>query len=275
MGVITNIIQKKENSENYQIYIDNQFAIVCNIEIIKRMKLKVGKAFTLEEIVELKHQDDVKKGYNKALDYLTRKARTSVEIENHLKDRDFCVEVIKEVLEKLKYYQFIDDKKYIEAYIKDQCFYNLKGRKRIQQELIDKQLDKELVLEKIGGISSTEEYENALKIAKKAFIQNIKKPLNQNKEKIANKLYSKGYSWEIIHDVMNNLEGSSELMEMVDEMEENYLANAIKEGKSYYEKYSKKADNEYILKSKVTAALYKKGFDNSLIQKAINEILQK
>lgn len=274
MNEITNLIQKKQNSEEYQVYIDNQLAIECSLEIIKLMKLKVGKTITLEEIEEVKAEDERKKAYNKGLDYLSRRQRTSSEVRKYLAEKLFSSSAIEKALEKLQYYQFIDDEKYIDTYIKDQSQFNLKGKNRISQELLQKGLDKNTINESLSQVPFNQELENALQIGKKAFLQNINKPINQNKEKVSNKLYSKGFDWDVIRAVLDELDNNPELMDMVEDMEDNYRTVALKEAEGYFNKYSKKEQNKYKLKQKIVAALYRKGFDSQLIEEAVNKVME-
>ncbi|SCY98873.1 RecX family transcriptional regulator [Alkaliphilus peptidifermentans] len=272
MKVITNIQQQLKNKEYYNIFIDGNYSFSCNVEIIALHKLKVGLKVNEDELKEIVTANILKDSFNKALSYLTRKQRTKGETIKLLKEKGFDDSIISTTLEKLEYYKFIDDEKYTESFIKDHSNNKLHGLKKIQYNLKEKGIEDSLIKKNSSIYNEEDQLKNAVIIGKKFYLQNIKTPTNKLKEKLSAKLLSKGYSWDIIGNAINEIENDDDITYEISQNENVYEEEAKKLVEKYYTQYKKKEANPYILKNKVIAALYRKGYDSNLINKIIDSL---
>lgn len=130
----------------------------------------------------------------KAVKYLVLALRTETEVRNKLKKLDVEEEVINEVLEYLKRINYIDDSKYVDAYLR-QCISIPKYSKfEIKMKLIQKGIDKNLIEQKLDEFDSYN-YEKSL----------VEKLLNgklKNMEPLKQKayLYRRGFNINLNED---------------------------------------------------------------------------
>ena len=83
--------------------------------------------------------------FDKAINLLTFKDRTTKEIIQKLEEKGYSSEEIEETVVKLSYYGYLNDQNYTVSFIKDNT--SKKGKKLIISELAQKGIDKSLVNE--------------------------------------------------------------------------------------------------------------------------------
>ena len=122
---------------------------------------------------------DYETAKEKAVRYLVLALRTEEEVKNKLRKLNVEEGIIVQVTEYLKSIGYIDDEKYVEAYIR-QCINIPKYSKyEIRMKLIQKGINKEILSEKLEELDNCD-YENKL-IDKllKGKLKNME-PLKQN-----------------------------------------------------------------------------------------------
>ncbi len=264
-------ISKGNSDEQYNIYIDNHFFISCSIETIKLLGLKTGSRVDEADLLALIQESNIKKAFSKALSYLSYRRRTETELVQHLKD--FDEDTIEKTLEKIKGYSFIDDEAYGEDYVDTQAN-QLKGRYLIERGLIQKGIQQEIVETALSRLTEEEELENAQRLAYEFFRSKRKLPYNQLKQKLSQKLLSKGYNWDIIKKSLQYLDENQEVQQEIIQQQDEYLQQAIDMAEKLYSKYAKKTPNKYQLKAKIQGGLYQKGFEEDVIRRAVEGVLE-
>ena len=151
--------------------------------------------------------DKSKKALEKALVFLTKKDRTEREIIEKLSKSGYSKDVIDDVLVKLADYGYVNDEDYAKRYL-DSLIEKGKGKYAIRDAMSRKGLPSELVANTIeDGYSSEREQENALNLANKV----LEEVFTGNEEtskiiaKINRRLMGRGFSYEIINNVMSKI----------------------------------------------------------------------
>lgn len=224
------------DSGEYIIYED--VIINNNLLLIKEVDIKLLEKILAENIEY--------ECYDLALSYIDIKLRTEKEIYDYLYKKGFENELISKIVKKLKNNNFIDEKKYIEAYINDKINLTNWGPYKIKKSLLDLGIDENRINDYLDTIDNKIWEDKINKILDKR----IKSLKNKSKYMIKNKLnielYELGYDKELIHSSINNIN--------IDEKD------AIKkEVSNLYDKLSKKYSG-YELKKQIKNHLYKKGF---------------
>ncbi len=272
MKVITGIERQKNNSERYNIYLDNQYEFSCHLEIVKKLKLKEGLKLKDEKLKELIFENNLKEAFHQALSHLSYRQRTEQEMIIYLQKKGYDENVIKDTLIKLENYQFIDDEKYTQSYVGYKGKTQLKGSQRIRQELKHRGIDKEIIEAGLQQYTHEEELENCLKIAKRFFMTKKKFPLNQIKGKLSLKLAAKGYRWEMIQEAMAYLDRDDEIQEAVEAQEDNHMALAQGLAEKLLQRHQGKINNPYQLKMKIISGLRQKGFESQIIDLVLERL---
>lgn len=204
-NIITKIEVGKRNKNRVNIFINEDFAFSCSADLVYYHKLTKGKKIDLELLNAIVREDSYLKGKNEALKILEKAYKSEKEIVEKLQNKGYEVDIIGKILDFLKSYDFINDEKYAEMFIKEKI--KDKSKNQIKYLLLRKGINKELIQDKLENIDSSLEREVAYKLAEKKYHRIIKMEKNSYKinKKIGEYLAGKGYNFDIINSVLNTL----------------------------------------------------------------------
>ncbi|EAD2865227.1 RecX family transcriptional regulator, partial [Listeria monocytogenes] len=171
---ITSISVQQKNKERYNIFIDEKYNFSVDEEVLARYQLMKGKVLTEADIEEIKQADMVRKGLNKAINFLSHRVRSEKEIRDYLRKQEMEPFAIDEILKKLANMDYINDFEFAELYTKTQIKTTLKGPRTIERELVEKGLTREIISRVIEEYSDEAQLENATKQAMKIMKRNNK-----------------------------------------------------------------------------------------------------
>lgn len=262
MRVITKIARQKNNPERYNIYLNEEYAFPVDEAILIQFGLTKGKILEPFEIEEIAYEDEIRKAFNKGLNYLSYQMRSEHEVKKKLLDLGFGEAVILEAMQKLRSYGFLNDETYSKALLESKKRTMKKGPRAIKQDLIKKGIEKKLQDEVLEAYTYEEQLKLALEIAQKVARGETKRTPTQMKQKIQDMLMRKGYSFSVVGDVLDRM-----TFEPVDDEWSTLIAT---QGEKVWKKFASKYTN-YELHMKVKQALYQKGFPIEVIDKFIEE----
>ena len=203
MSIVTQIEIQQKNKERVNIYIDNQFFLGVNAEIVYDLKLKKGDEVDEDKLKSLIKRESLSKAKNKAMSILNRTAISEKKLREKLSD--FDEEIIDEVIFKLKDYGFINDKDLAKRIASDNSNISRFGKNKIRQNLYRKGINKEDIDLVVNDLDYNTQYENALYLAHKRY-KNLK---NEDSrviyQKLTQHLAYKGFDYDIIKSVINEI----------------------------------------------------------------------
>jgi len=132
--------------------------------------------------------------------------RSVFEITKRLERKGFSKDIVNGILKELKHYKYVDDEKFAESYINDRMNFRPCGKNMIKKELKEKGVAENIINDKVSKlISEKKELESAKILARKK-LKVIEKNADKRKvyQKIASYLQSKGYSFDIISQAIEN-----------------------------------------------------------------------
>ena len=248
---------KKINKNTYTIYfVDGKIIDLYDQSIIK-YELLLKKELDSKELEEIINYNNSLDAYYKALKYLSNKMRTKKEIMNYLLKNEYKEKDITNVINLLEKDGYIDEKKYITAFINDQIALTLNGPNKIKNNLKALGLEDDNVNEFLENIDNNIWLEKASKIINKKLKSN-KDSKQMFKLKCERYLYDMGYIKKHYLESLENVEVSES--DSILKVANNYLQKLSK-------KY-KESDLYYQLKIK----LYNKGYSSSLIDEVIDKL---
>jgi len=124
------------------------------------------------------------------------------DIKLKLLRKHYPYDLITKIIEKLKKENFINEDRYINAFINDKLNLNHWGKNKIKYELEKKEFDKNLIKQKLNNIDNELYFKILTNIVNSKFKQ-IDKNDYLNKIKIFRYLYNKGFEKEIIQKIIN------------------------------------------------------------------------
>ena len=200
--LVTDIKESSKKKGKFDVYVEGKLAFSLIAADIEYFKIKKGENlpdnkynFIMENIVYIKTQD-------LALSYISGKMRTEKEVCGKLRLNGFDEDIVKKVLDFLKKYDYVNDYNYCLAFIRQSLKLNPMGYFAIRQKL------------KIAGVEDyniekawNESNVDQLKYAEFITDKKLKgKKIADEKEmrKLQDFLLRKGYSYDIIKDIIKN-----------------------------------------------------------------------
>ena len=148
---------------------------------------------------------DLDRAKDAAFRFLTPRVRSEFEVSRKLKEKGFNNDTIALVIERLKELKLLDDADFALRMTKD--LVNLKGcgRYYIQRKLKEKGIEQETIEKAIESVfAETSEFEAAVRLALRKMRGSIGDP--KEKARIGRFLQGRGFSWDIIKEVIEGLD---------------------------------------------------------------------
>ncbi|WP_105159023.1 recombination regulator RecX [Streptococcus suis] len=256
---ITKIVKKKRL---YLLELNSQESLYITEDTIVRFMLSKGKEITENELQEIRDFAQFSYGKNLALYYISFKQRTKKEVLDYLKKYEIEEANAVKIIAALEEEKWIDDKSYVETYVRQNELNGDKGPALIRQKLITKGISKSVIDSCLVEVDFSDLIE---KVAEKLLrkYQN-KLPIRALQDKVVQGLTNKGFTYDLARKTVSQLDISAD-----DSMEADLIS---KELEKLYRKYSRKYDG-YELKQRLIQALARKGFEFDRIQAVLRDYL--
>ncbi|MDE5977534.1 MAG: RecX family transcriptional regulator [Turicibacter sp.] len=218
-------------------------------ELVLKFRLVIGKELDEEQIIELNQKLDLGRAYQYALNLLSKKSYTTVQIYEKLEVKAYEAGIIQEVLKRLVNVGLLNDEQYVQSYIQQQMVMGKKGPHKIKQELHQKGISDRLIAQYLSIYEEEAQLEHATKLANQVLRTNKRYGPYLIKQKVSQHLTAKGFSRSVIDQALSNLSIEK------DERDNPIL---IKEIQKLIRRH--RALSEYDKKIKVIQSLVRKGF---------------
>ncbi|GLB59865.1 recombination regulator RecX [Cytobacillus sp. NCCP-133] len=265
MPIVTKITVQKKNKDRYSIYMDfgkgEEYAFSVDEDVLIKHQLKKGLELDKFALSQIGYQDDIRKAYNTAIQYLSRRMRSETEVRKHLAEKEVDEPVIQEVVHKLYTYQFLNDEEYAKAFVRTQMNTSDKGKGLIRTELKQKGISPKSIEEALEEYSWEAELETAKRLCEKQAQKLSRDSSKILKQKLEQMLMRKGFKFEIIQEAISKTE--------VEKEEDEELAALKFQAEKAKKKYARLPEFEY--KQKMKQTLFRKGFSFDLIEQYLNE----
>ena len=193
MRRITALEAQKRNPNRVNIHLDGEFAF-ATARIVAAW-LKVGDALDEERITKLQGDDVRERAYQKAMLFLSYRARSEAEIRQNLRKHEYPEEAIETTLERLRRARLADDPQFARAWVENRSTFRPRGRRALTMELRQKGLDDETVQTAVAGL---DEEALAQEAARKRLDRLRGLDRNDFRKKLGEFLGRRGFSYEII-----------------------------------------------------------------------------
>ena len=266
MPVITKITLQKHNKERYSIFTDSgkeeEYAFSVDEDILIKYNFKKGMELDELAVTEVLFQDDIRKAYNLAIQYLSRRMRSEGEVRESLRKKEVSDPIIQEVIDRLYKYQFLNDDEFAKAFVRTQMNTTDKGPVIVRTELKDKGVNETIIDLAMAEYPTEQQIEKAVKLGNKFIGKNVRDSSRILKQKLEQLLVRKGYPFSVI-----NLAADEIIIEKLNDAEMEALKY---QGEKFRKKHAKLSGTEFTLKLK--QGLYKKGFPMDLIERYLSEL---
>ncbi|MFD1850476.1 recombination regulator RecX [Oceanobacillus bengalensis] len=270
MKEITRITTQKKRKDRYNIYIsdgdEESYGFSVDEAILVEYHLRKGLELEQSLMEELIEKDNLEKTYGLAINFLSYRMRTIKEMKDYLIKKEVNPEHIPIVTERLIKAKLLDDKLFSEMFVRTRMNTSSKGPLLIKKELIEKGVAATIAEEAISEYPYEIQFEKVLHWAEKK-VKTTKKESFQNQiQKLQITLLQKGFSQAVI---------SGALSEIHEEKDDDAEWDALTyQGDKLLRKHSAKHEG-YALKNKIKEGLYRKGFSIEVINRYLDERLER
>lgn len=140
---ITAMSAQKRNTSRLNISLDGEYAF--SLDRLTAAWLKVGRKLSDEEIETLKSRDEQEVAFNRALHYLSFRARSEAELLTYLSEKGYSDSVSQTVMERLKAEGLISDHRFASDWIDNRVSFRPRSQIQLRAELRRKGLQDEVI----------------------------------------------------------------------------------------------------------------------------------
>lgn len=135
-GTVTALKFQKRNEERVSVYLNGEYAF--GLTAIEAARLHKGQVLSDSEISALKTQDEENRAYDRALNFLSYRPRSRMEVERYLRGKRVDEEVVADVLLRLEQARYVDDETFAHFWVENREQFRPRSRRALRYELRQK-----------------------------------------------------------------------------------------------------------------------------------------
>ena len=192
------ISYKQGKNNKVHIMIDGEYKMTVDADFPLLASVHDGAEISEDELAFLEEEVNVRRAFNKASDLLSRRDHSEKELLTKLRQKGFA-EGAEAAIEKLRDYGYVDDERFAASYAAELKRLKHFGKRRIEQELFKKGVDREIIS---NVLDSLEFDENELcELIARKYYRNLE--TEKGVQKTINALLRAGYGFGEIKDALS------------------------------------------------------------------------
>lgn len=197
---------KKKRNGQYEIQLDSGKDLCLYEEVILNFSLLLKKNIDEEELDEILLSNQEYDVYYVALKSLKNRFKSVKELRISLLKKEYPVESVESAIHKLLSQGYLDDRSFAKAYINAQMITTSKGPKKIEKELLEKGVSRDIIVDELAIFTKDEQIIKIEKIANRLVRSNRSRGGIVLRKKIIQDLHNMGYSGSIVEDVLSSID---------------------------------------------------------------------
>jgi regulatory protein len=216
-GTITALRAQAKDPQRVNVFVNGEFALGVSLNTISKEGLYVGKALSAEEFARVERTESGDKALQIALRFLEVRPRSTAEIRERLRRKDFADEAIEAAIERLTTLGMVDDAAFARSWVENRQANRPRGVSALRDELRRKGIDRTLAETVLGDETLTGgEDQRAMTIARGALHKYANAPDRAAfQRRMGGYLQRRGFGFDTIGPILQTL--WAELHESVDE----------------------------------------------------------
>lgn len=194
---------KKLKNGQYKLILETKEEILTFENVILKNDLLIHPEVDEEIYDKILEDNKEEEAYNTLLKYLSHHLRSRKECEIYLEKKNYSSHIISSMIEKFQSQGYLNDERYIQAYINDKMSFSSLGPYKIRQELLKQVKDEKMIDKYINNLDLELIGEKLDKIITKLIKNNHQKSGSVLKNKIYQYLVTLGYPKEMIVSSLN------------------------------------------------------------------------
>lgn len=180
---------------------DDKFGFGIDLDNFVLLHLKVDQELTDKEVEEIVRKAEFQKTLDKLLRFAMTRPRSEKEITDWFRRKKIHESMYENLLNKLKHLNLLDDLEFAKWWVEQRQNFRPKAKRILNQELRIKGIKQDIINEVLGETKIDEEKMARELLNKKAY-KWANLPVREAKQKKAKFLANKGFSWEIIENLV-------------------------------------------------------------------------
>ena len=199
---ITAIEAQKGRKGRVSLFLDGDFALGLDAEVVAKASLQVGQELSLERIEELAQANLFHLGYNAALHYLSFRQRTESEVRQRLLRHGFAETTVEQVIARLRDQGLVDDLAFAQFWRDNRQSFSPRSRYLVRQEMRRKGVAPEAIEQATSGIddeaSAYQAAQRKARLLRDASYEDFRRRLGSY-------LRQRGFGYEVINRIVERL----------------------------------------------------------------------
>ena len=205
MPTVTDIREQVRDPRRRSIFLDGSYAFSMSIEALLAHPIAVGDHLTEQECHALGEEAELRRAKECLFRALSCRARTDNELRARLRRKQFAEAVIEQAVADLRRLGFVDDRQFAESWVRSRLASGKAGRKRLQQELRARGVDRQVVEESLAGVTEESEFALALNVAQRRQERLRDEEPEAQRRRLASFLQRRGFAYEMIDRVLSTI----------------------------------------------------------------------
>ncbi len=152
MKEITYISSQRRKCDKINVFLDGEYAFALRYETVVKFGLKKGGFLSESDEAEILKLEGDSAAFDRGLCYAVKKVVSEKQMRNYLVRAGYTNDSVDKAINKLKEYGYIDDEKFVKAYIS--TYGGRLGKKRLSMGLQDAGVSDELIEEALSEVES-------------------------------------------------------------------------------------------------------------------------
>ena len=262
MKKVTKVTRQRKPGR-YNVYLDDEFALAVDEKILIKYNLFKDTELSDEDLKKIEDAEFEQKAYTKALVYATGRMRSKMQVIIKLKENEFPGIVIAHVIDRLEAANVIDDARFAEEYVRSAIHSGKLGPRGVRTKLQQLGVDKYLIEDALVEYDEEDQVAQLDEKVEKLMQKYARQAHFMAEQKTKQKLAQLGYDTKLVVAALKRYEAENETD--VDQEWEN-LDRDASAAANRYRQY-----DGWEFKKRVKAAMFRKGYDLSLVDKWIKQ----
>ncbi len=196
---------KKGKQDKIHISVDGEYSFTVDEAYFLSMEIWNGKEVDSDELDEIREVANIRRAYNYAVSLLSRRDHSEKELRDKLSLKGYR-KGTDEAIDKLRDSGYVSDERFARLYVRELQTFKKYGKRRIEQELYRKGIDREIIREVLDETDFDEdELVNLIERKYSRYLGDEK-----GIQKTMNSLLRMGYSYGEIRDALKTIKENAE-----------------------------------------------------------------
>lgn len=197
---ITSIKAQVKNPERVSVFVDGTFTFSLSYTQLLEAKIHTGIEIDQARLATLRHQSDFGKAFERALNYVLLRPRSTRELQDYARRKKWTPEDANAIIEKLQTMHYLDDRNFARAWVEQRKLGAKTSQRKLRLELKQKGVADTIIAEVLEQVGFRDDEALNHLIAKKRRLPRYA----HDDQKLTQYLVRQGFSYDDVKIALNH-----------------------------------------------------------------------